>query len=377
TCTVTGKADRKSRAALLAACRGSRVRMVAGIGCYTELIKANDFNPGINYFSIPQNKKSQACSLILDRLGIKDVWNEKKIEGMVSEHTRAFIKIQDGCREFCSYCRIPYARGMPASKPAEKILAEFSSLTANKVPEIVLSGINIGAYNDRGLELAGLINKILNIDGPLLRISSIEPCHLTQQLIEIFPHPRLCRHLHIPLQSGSDRILSEMGRKYDSQFIHSLCGNIYKRCPEMALSTDIITGYPGETENDFESGLKLLTDCGFMRLHAFPYSARPGTAAAEKKDNISSDCKKERVADLMSLSGRLLSAYCRRQKKMRCRLVVEKTVKDSPDNYCEGTTDNYLKGRLKARAQKGEVLDVILTGEQSGNCVFELAFRTD
>jgi MiaB/RimO family radical SAM methylthiotransferase len=238
------------------------------------------------------------------------------------ERSRTGLKIQDGCDNACTYCIVCKARGASVSIPADRVLRRAIEITREGHREIVLSGINLGAYDAHGLDLAGLLHELLDVTEPIcardafdayparFRISSIEPPNVTPPLLDLLAGTdgRVCRHLHIPLQSGSARVLAEMARNYSADEYLSLIEYIRARVPQIAISTDIIVGFPGETDADFAQTMEMARVCGFSKIHVFPYSRREGTPAAARKDQIDSQVKKARARALAALGRDLRAA---------------------------------------------------------------------
>ncbi len=244
--------------------------------------------------------------------------------------TRRFIKIQDGCNSFCAYCIIPYVRPMEC-KPGEQVIAEIAENVDAGTPEIVLCGINLGLYSDpdNGYSLIQLLQRVLKAlpESSRLRLSSIEPEHVKDELLELFSHPRLCPHLHLPLQSGSDSVLAAMRRKYDSAYYRSLVGKFRKLHPAAAVTTDLMVGFPTETEDDFEATCEMVRACAFERVHIFRFSTRPGTSAS----------------DLGQLQSAVVS---RRQEELRvlCRLVTSEALSRFVGKECEVAIEDNACG---------------------------------
>ena len=325
------------------------------MGCYAQVgFKVISEIPGVNIIVGTNNRHlipELVDKYLFDHKQINIVEEAKrdfKYESLsvtsYYENTRAFLKIQDGCDNFCSYCIIPYARGRMRSRNKNEVLKEVSQLLDNGFKEIVLTGIHTAGYGKDfpDYKFHDLVRDILQ-DKRLkrLRISSIEESEITPELIDLFKeYDALARHLHIPLQSGSDGVLKRMNRKYDATSFWYKIAGIKASVPDIAITTDIIVGFPGETEEEFEETMHLAEQCGFAKIHVFPYSPREGTPAAKMKNQVPPDIKKGRVKRLMSLSNKLENAY---QKKFEGRTlsVLFEEYDPALDMY-KGHSSNYL-----------------------------------
>lgn len=307
TCTVTGDAEKKARKAVRHALAVNPVAEVVVTGCAAAISPST--------FSSMGSRVTVVSKHILEE-SLKDGLRKRKARTGDGFRTRVGIKVQDGCDHACTYCIVHVARGKARSIPAREVLCDAVAQLENGVKEIVLAGIDIGAYRDGEVALPQLANDLLKAaddacqPGELparLRISSIEPLSVEDSLVDLIQRSdgRICRHLHIPLQSGSTKVLSEMGRPYTADDYLSLVCRLRAAIPTIALSTDVIVGFPGETDDDFEDTCKLVRDAGFMRLHVFPYSKRDGTPAALRADQIPAEVKRERALHLRSLGARL------------------------------------------------------------------------
>lgn len=274
---------------------------------------------------------SEFASLSVEAFGdLKLIPNEIGMDGSPASvsrerRTRRFLKIQDGCNSFCSYCIIPYVRSMEC-KPGKRVLAETAESVEARTPEIVLCGINLGLYSepDEGYDLVALLERVLKAlpDSSRLRISSIEPEHVTEEMLGLFEHPRLCPHLHLPLQSGSDPVLSAMGRKYDSKYFRDLVGKFRKRNPSGAVTTDVMVGFPAETEDDFKATCEMVRACEFERVHIFRYSSRPKTDAGNLGE-LPSVLVSRRQEDLRALCRHATRKALSRFVGDKCKVAIE------------------------------------------------------
>lgn len=350
TCTVTNKADSRNRNVIRNAVKrypGARVWVT---GCYAETDRISlEAIPGIAGV-VGNGEKSLLPSMILekeegisfesgrtlDRFSYSDV--------LPNGHTRAYLKVQDGCDRKCSYCKIPQARGKGVSRHWTDVIDQVSFLQDSGVGEIMLTGVNLGWYRDGEGKKAfpKLLEAILNkLEYSRLRLSSIEPPDVGTELAEFLTHPRFCSFLHVPLQSGSREILRRMKRSYNPTTFRKRIELAKSKVPDLFLGTDVIVGFPGESESDFEDSKSLLSELGFAKIHAFPFSVRRNTAAEEFPETVSKEQKKERVHELMSLSRSLHSDYARSQSGNRREAILEK------DGVA--VTDNYLKVILPER----------------------------
>ncbi len=342
TCTVTHRSDAQARNLLRRALAlGGRV---IATGCqakvYGEAIRA--LSPAVEV--IPFENLGPAL----------EVQVPSRITGFCG-HSRAFVNIQQGCGNFCTYCIVPYARGVPRSRPGQEIIEEITGLYAAGFREVVLSGINIGLY-EGGVD--ALVGKILKkTPMPAVRISSIEPWTLTDELIRLVAgETRVCRHLHVPLQSGSDAILSRMGRPYDARYFRSLVEKIKALDPGISIGTDVLVGFPGEGDNEFGQTRALLEEADVSYLHVFPYSPRPGTPAAAWGGRADARVVKERVALLRELSRSKREAFVRSRIGGEEDLLVTRAERDS----FRGVTSNYLTVEAVGKARVNDRVRVLL-----------------
>lgn len=269
-------------------------------------------------------------------------------------HTRAFIKIEDGCDNFCSYCIIPYVRGSVRSKDFDKVIKEAKELAKHGHKEIVLTGIHTGHYLNNGYDLTDLINELSKIDDiKRIRISSIEVTELNDKFLDMLKNnDKVCDHLHIPLQAGSDEILKRMNRKYDLAYYEEKIKKIRSIRPNISISTDIIVGFPYETEELFLNTLEFSKKIKFSKIHVFPYSVRVGTAAANMKEQVDEVVKKMRVKRLMAVSHMLEVDYYNKFKDKELDILIE----TCDNNVSEGHTSNYLLVSVPENIKVGEIV---------------------
>lgn len=277
-------------------------------------------------------------------------------------HTRAFLKIEDGCDNFCSYCIIPYTRGPVRSKPQAKVMAEAQHLVEHGHREIILTGIHTGAYGKDldGENLLTLLQELETIENlKRIRISSIEITELDDAIIEWIAHSnKVVHHLHIPLQGGTNAILHAMNRKYTVQEYQEKIAYLREKIPHLAITTDIIAGFPDETDEEHIQTLLLVGTLAFSEIHVFPYSNRTGSASSTMKNQISDDVKKARVRNLIRLNNRLAQTFLEKEKPFVQKVLVE----TCRDGWAEGHTDNYLRVKFPGNASTiGQILSVQIT----------------
>ena len=307
TCTVTENADKKSRQAILPLKKLYPKARVVIFGCGANTNFENYKKLKNVDFVVRKQKELDA---LLIKLGESSNQNKNNPECINNEfktsRTRALVKIQDGCNNFCSYCIVPFARGREQSRPSLEIINEINKRIQNGFKEIVITGINIGQWKENSKELADLIEMILSkTKVERLRLSSIEPQDFSSKFLSLFQNSRFCPHLHISLQSGSDEILKKMRRHYDTALFTEMVENLRKAVPYFGITTDVIVGFPGETDELFNETLAYVKKIGFSKIHIFPYSKRKGTLAADMPDQIPSAIKKKRCAVLSKLEKKM------------------------------------------------------------------------
>ena len=357
TCSVTNASDVKSRKIIRQASKRNAEAVIVVMGCYSQLKESEVAEiEGVDII-VGTNNKMEITKLVEEFLKhkkqLKTVNTDtiKTFEDMelnnFENKTRAFVKIQDGCDNYCSYCIIPYARGNVRSKPKEKVISEVEALVANGYVEVVLTGIHTGSYGKdiKGYTLANLLEELVTIDNlKRIRISSIEITELTDDMLGVLQkYDKIANHLHIPLQSGSDKILKLMNRKYNKEFFELKIEEIKTIRPDIAITTDVIAGFPGETLDDFNETLDFIEKISFSGIHAFPYSKRDKTKAASMPNQIDGKIKKERVEKLTELSKKLEIKYINKF----LREVVDFIPEKKEDGYLTGHSSNYLKLKLK------------------------------
>lgn len=329
TCAVTQKAENQSRKIIK---RAGELGIEALItGCYVTLTNLTNRNDKLKFFSNHDKNK------LLNEF--KPLYETNNLTFL---RHRGIIKIQDGCDHYCSYCIVPYLRGNPLSIPKEEIIREIKKHEDMGIKEIVLSGINLGLYGKdlKKLNLNNLLKEILEKTKiSKIRLSSIEINHIDNEFLEIIGEDRICKHLHIPIQHGSDRILKLMNRAYNTKSFENIFKKIIDLYPKISVGTDIIVGFPSETEKDFENTVNLVKDLNFSYLHVFPYSSRPLTEAAKYKEQLKEDLKKIRTEIMLNLGKELKEKYIRRFIGKEIDVIVE----SKKSGYFTGTSDNYIK----------------------------------
>jgi len=366
TCTVTNEADKKDRKMI----NHFRIRypnaILVVVGCYSQL------NPNkINADIVLGNKyKSIIPELITEYLKYKqriikvDDISETNFEDMYIKrfinHTRAFVKIQDGCNAFCSYCTIPYARGGLRSKKINTVIKEVTELVSNGYGEIILTGIHTGRYGlEQHTNLEKLLTELVKIPHLFrIRLSSIEINEITDGIIKLIKeNPVMAKHLHIPLQSGSDQILLSMNRQYNMEYFFKRIAYIRESIPNISITTDLIVGFPGETEELFQTTITNLHKLNFTKIHTFPYSKRDGTIAATMKNQIPNNIKKCRVHEVLHLSNTFESTYY----QSNLNNIYDGLIETRKDNKKIVITSNYIPVEVSTELQNNSKVTVQIT----------------
>ena len=355
TCTVTNFGDKKSRQLIRKVKRQNENAIVAVVGCYAqtapqELMKVE----GVNLV-IGTKDRAQIVEMVENyktengvENHVSDIMKERVFEPLsiqkLANRTRAYLKIQDGCSQYCSYCIIPYARGPIRSRDPQDVLAEVKRLAENGFKEVVLTGIHVASYGkDRhDTSLLEILRQVHEVEGiERIRFSSIEPNVVTEEFAQaIADMPKVCDHFHLSLQSGCDKTLKEMNRKYDTEKYRQAAATLCKYLPEVALTTDIIAGFPGETEEDFQASYDFAKEIGFAKIHAFPYSPKRGTPAAARKDQLLNAVKAERSHRLIELSDKMADDFIQAYVGKEVEVLYERAI---GEGIYEGHTTNYIK----------------------------------
>lgn len=388
TCVVTNTGQRKSRQMINRAVRRNPTALVVVTGCYpqtaAEEVKAI---AGVDLI-IGNQDRAEIVGLVeaaaetqrvdtidsVRKLSANTEFEELSV-GEASDKTRAFLKIQEGCNQFCTYCIIPFARGPLRSRSLTSIKEETAKLVAAGYKEIVLIGIHLGCYgkeHEGRLTLFDAVEAALSVEGlQRLRLGSLESVEVEPQLLELMEQDkRLCRQLHLPLQAGCDTTLARMHRPYDTRRFAELLGDIRKRIPDIAITTDIIAGFPGETEDEFMSTLSFAENCGFSKMHIFPYSKRKGTPAEKMPNQIPETVKQKRCAQLAELDHKQQQSFLEQCVGSEAEVLFEQTA---ADGYIEGLTSNYLRVYVQGGAELcGTLRKVRLLKAETGFLVGEL-----
>lgn len=388
TCVVTNTGQRKSRQMINRVVRRNPTALVVVTGCYpqtaAEEVKAI---AGVDLI-IGNQDRAEIVGLVeaaaetqrvdtidsVRKLSANTEFEELSV-GEASDKTRAFLKIQEGCNQFCTYCIIPFARGPLRSRSLTSIKEETAKLVAAGYKEIVLIGIHLGCYgkeHDGRLTLFDAVEAALSVEGlQRLRLGSLESVEVEPRLLELMEQDkRLCRQLHLPLQAGCDTTLARMHRPYDTRRFAELLGDIRKRIPDIAITTDIIAGFPGETDDEFMSTLAFAENCGFSKMHIFPYSKRKGTPAEKMPNQIPETVKQKRCAQLAEIDHKQQQSFLEQCVGSEAEVLFEQTA---ADGYIEGLTSNYLRVYVQGGAELcGTLRKVRLLKAETGFLVGEL-----
>ena len=362
TCTVTNFGDKKSRQLIRKVKRQNENAIVAVVGCYAQTAPKELMEiAGVNLV-IGTKDRAQIVEMVeqYDRANgvenhVSDIMKERVFEPLsiqkLANRTRAYLKIQDGCSQYCSYCIIPYARGPIRSREPQEVVAEVKRLAETGFKEVVLTGIHVASYGKdrRDTSLLDILKQVHEVEGiERIRFSSIEPNVVTEEFAQTMAAlPKVCDHFHLSLQSGCDKTLKEMNRKYDTEKYRQAAATLRKYLPKVALTTDIIVGFPGETEEDFRESYAFAEEIGFAKIHVFPYSPKRGTPAAARKDQLLNAVKSERSHTLIQLSDRMAADFLADAVGTDAEVLYERAV---GEGIYEGHTTNYMKvhGRSEA-----------------------------
>lgn len=355
TCTVTNFGDKKSRQLIRKVKRQNENAIVAVVGCYAQTAPKELMEiAGVNLV-IGTKDRAQIVEMVeqYDRANgvenhVSDIMKERVFEPLsiqkLANRTRAYLKIQDGCSQYCSYCIIPYARGPIRSREPQEVVAEVKRLAENGFKEVVLTGIHVASYGKdrRDTSLLDILKQVHEVEGiERIRFSSIEPNVVTEEFAQTMATlPKVCDHFHLSLQSGCDKTLKEMNRKYDTEKYRQAAAALRKYLPKVALTTDIIVGFPGETEEDFRESYAFAEEIGFAKIHVFPYSPKRGTPAAARKDQLLNAVKAERSHTLIQLSDKMAADFLADAVGTDAEVLYERAV---GDGIYEGHTTNYMK----------------------------------
>ncbi len=372
TCTVTNLGDRKSRQFIRRSKKNNPDSIIAVVGCYAQTAPEEVLAiEGVNLV-IGTDERNKIVQLVekIDKENklnyVNDIMSVNKFEELSIEEikgkTRAFLKIQEGCNQFCAYCIIPYARGPIRSRRPENIIEEVKRLSQNGFKEIVLTGIHIASYGKdlKDIDLIDIIKEVHNIEGiERIRLSSVEPTLLTEEFIEeITKLPKFCPHFHISLQSGCDETLKRMNRKYTTDQYRKIVKKLRASIPDIAITTDIIVGFPGESEEEFCQTFNFVQEMELSQIHVFKYSPRKGTPAAKFKNQIPSKIKNYRSEKMIKLGEKMMRRY--REKFINEDMdVLFEDILDKDKRIITGFTSNYIKVAAKGSKNLiGEILPV-------------------
>ncbi|MFA5575756.1 MAG: tRNA (N(6)-L-threonylcarbamoyladenosine(37)-C(2))-methylthiotransferase MtaB [Tissierellaceae bacterium] len=373
TCTVTNLSDRKSRQFISRAKKSNEDATIAVVGCYSQV--SPDEVAGIEGVDVvigttERGRVLELCEKSRENKEkfniVKNIKAHKEFEAIkiedIKSKTRAYIKIQDGCNQFCSYCIIPYARGPIKSRPMEDIIAETEKLARAGFKEIVLTGIHVASYGKdlKDTSLIDVLERVGEIEGiERIRLSSIEPTLIDDDFMKrLVKIGKVCDHFHLSLQSGSSTVLKRMNRKYGPEDYKKIVGLIREYMPDAGITTDIIVGFPGETDDEFNETCEFVRDIGFSRIHVFKYSPRRGTPAAKYEGQVHGNIKSQRSEKLISLGKEMMKEFNSKFIDRNLSVLFEEESKRQKD-YIEGYTRNYIRVKAENNASLiGQVVDV-------------------
>ena len=390
TCSVTNMADRKSRQMLHKAKKTNPEAIVIAAGCYVQtkedeaaLDESIDIVIGNNkkhmlldaieaYEKKRQGNEAEKVNEVVDINHVKQDYEELHLE-KTAEHTRAFLKVQDGCNQFCSYCIIPFARGRVRSRKAEDVLAEVERLAAHGYQEVVLTGIHLSSYGvDTGDDLLHLIELVHDVEKiKRIRLGSLEPRIVTEDFVKRLSElEKICPHFHLSLQSGCDTVLKRMNRRYDTKEYEAGCALLRKYFSHPAITTDVIVGFPGETEEEFQMTREYLERIHFYEMHIFKYSKREGTKAAVMPDQVDEQEKTRRSAILLELEKKMSDQFRMDYVEKQVTVLLEEAMEWNGKTYFTGYTKEYVKVAVETKENlanqfvtgtiKGQLTDGVL-----------------
>ncbi len=372
TCTVTNLGDKKSRQMIRRAKRINPNSVVVATGCYAQVASEEVAKiEGINIV-IGTKNRSEIVETVENYVAengvvnnVSDIMGEKEFEPLqisrLTNRTRAYIKIQEGCNRYCTYCIIPYARGPIRSRKPEEVVEEVKKLAENGFKEVVLTGIHVASYGlDLGnITLADIIEKVHSVDGiERIRFSSMEPLAIDNEFVaRMSKLPKVCDHYHLSLQSGCNRTLKRMNRKYNAEQYAEACERLRNAFPNVAITTDIIVGFPDETEEDFKESLAFAERMKLDKIHTFPYSPKKGTPAAKMKNQISGEVKSQRSKEMIALSDKMNIDFLNNNIGKTVPVLFE----DMENGFWQGHTTNYIKVLAKSDENlNNKIVDVKL-----------------
>ena len=346
TCTVTHTADAKARHQLRLARRQNPDIFIIATGCYAQRAAA-EITAIAGVDCVVDNSEKSNLLQILKDIPQKAQSVTEPVAASAPFRTRSFLKIQDGCQNFCSYCIVPFVRSAEISVPPESIIDEIRQRTNEGYQEVVLTGTRVGGYAFEGLDLRGLLQRILDETKiPGVRLSSLQPQEISPALINLWQNSRLCPHFHLSLQSGSTGVLKRMNRRYSPEDYQKTVKLIRKEVPAVAITTDVIVGFPGETDKEFEESLEFCKQLGFARIHVFSYSPRSGTAAAKMAKQVADKVKKERSRQMLALAEESANNF---RESFTGEALDVLWEKQTDDGDWTGMTGNYIRVYAKSK----------------------------
>ena len=383
TCTVTNMSDRKSRQIIRRAKQINPNSILVATGCYAQTAKEEKITD-IDLI-VGNTEKKDIVKIVeeyrdnknRERVKMSDINKQKEFVDFGSvtytEKTRAVIKVQDGCNNFCSYCIIPYAKGRVRSRKLESVVKEITEIAAKGIKEVVITGIHVASYGidfDNNTRLIDLLEAIQKIDGiKRIRLGSLEPNIITEEFVNRLKKvTKMCDHFHLSLQSGCDETLKRMNRKYTAETFEKEVNLLRKTFPDVALTTDVIVGFPGETEEEFNETYKYLSKIRFTKLHVFKYSPRKGTVAAKMKNQIDSTVKEKRSHKLIELSNECEIEFLDRYVGKELKVLFEK----QDGEYIKGHTTNYLVVKAKETELENQIKDVKIVSRDNLELIGEM-----
>lgn len=385
TCTVTNMSDRKSRQIIRRAKQINPDSILVATGCYAQTAQ-EELEQIADIDLIVGNTEKKDIVKIVEKYGdnrdservkISDINKQKEFVDFGSvtytEKTRAVIKVQDGCNNFCSYCIIPYAKGRVRSRKLESVVKEITEIAANGIKEVVITGIHVASYGidfDNNTRLIDLLEAIQKIDGiERIRLGSLEPNIITEEFVNRLKKvTKMCDHFHLSLQSGCDETLKRMNRKYTAQAFEKEVNLLRRTFPDVALTTDVIVGFPGETEEEFKETYEYLKKIRFTKLHVFKYSPRKGTVAAKMKNQIDSAVKEKRSHKLIELSNECEIEFLDRYIGKKVKVLFEK----QDGKYIKGHTTNYLVVKIKEEKLENQIKEVKIVSRDELELIGEM-----
>ena len=370
TCTVTNMSDRKSRQLLRRVKEKNHQAIIVAVGCYAQVAKEELQKMEEIDIVLGNEEKKDIVNYIEEYfkqnhklIEVQDIASQKEFSDMgqitYTEKTRAVIKVQDGCNQFCSYCIIPYARGRVRSRKIESIIKEIEQIAQKGIKEVVITGIHIASYGkdfekeDGLIELLEEINKVEGIKR--IRLGSLEPKIITEEFMKrLIKLEKICHHFHLSLQSGCDETLKRMNRKYTTQDLTEIMERLRRYYPDVMLTTDIIVGFPGETESEFEKTYKFLEKAKFYKMHVFQYSQRKGTRAAVMPNQVDGNIKEKRSKELIEMSNKYQKKYNEKYIGKEVEVLFEEKEEINNEIYYKGHTQNYIMVKYKTNEEKLE-----------------------